>query len=140
VADASNADAPLDAVACMNVPNDPDAPMASGIGISGSTTMATFPGLLLCPAGDRDCFSVTLTTPNSDLEMLIDSTTSSPDVVGSILNQSGDPIANAAPVTSMPNRQRAASANMPTGMYYACVSAGPTVLASYQLTLTVTRP
>jgi hypothetical protein len=101
----------------------------------------TFSGLAICPAGDKDNYSITITMANQNLEVLIEyDTAGGVDLQGSILNAGGTPIANASPVTGEPGKRRAYTPNLPTGVYYAAVT-GPTmgsvVTGNYKLTITV---
>jgi hypothetical protein len=103
----------------------------------------TFAGLAICPAGDKDNYSVTITMANQNLEVLIEYDPSGADLQGSILNSGGTPIANASPVTGMAGVRRAYTPNLPTGVYYASVfgpSAGGLTTNNYKMTINVTGP
>jgi hypothetical protein len=103
----------------------------------------TFAGLAICPSGDKDNYSVTITTANQNLEVLIEYDPAGGDLPGSILNAGGTPIANASPVTGMAGMRRAYTPNLPTGVFYAAVF-GPTMGSittnNYKLTINVTGP
>jgi hypothetical protein len=61
----------------------------------------TFAGLAICPSGDKDNYSVTITQANQNLEVLIEyDAAAGADLQGSILNSGGTPIANASPTTA----------------------------------------
>jgi hypothetical protein len=102
-----------------------------------------FAGLAICPAGDKDNYSVTITAANQNLEVLIEYDPAGADLQGSILNSGGTPIANASPVSGMPGQRRAYTPNLPTGTYHAAVF-GPTMggvtTNNYKLTINVTGP
>jgi hypothetical protein len=101
----------------------------------------TFAGLAICPAGDKDNYSVTIISANQNLEVIIEYDAAGADLQGSILNAGGTPIANASPTT--PGVRRAYTPNLPTGTYYAAVF-GPTmggvVTNNYKMTINVTGP
>jgi hypothetical protein len=104
----------------------------------------TFAGLAICPMGDKDDYSVTITTANQNLEVIIEyDPAMGADLQGSILNSGGQAIANASPVTGMAGVRRAYTPNLPTGVYYASVF-GPTSGAlqtnNYKMTINVTGP
>jgi hypothetical protein len=103
----------------------------------------TFAGLAICPAGDKDNYSVTITQANQNLEVLIEYDAAGADLQGSILNSGGNPIANASPVTGMAGVRRAYTPNLPTGVYYAAVfgpATGALTTNNYKMTITVTGP
>jgi len=102
----------------------------------------TFAGLAICPSGDKDNYSVTITMANQNLEVLIEYDPAGADLQGSILNSGGTPIANASPTD--PGHRRAYTPNLPTGVYYAAVF-GPTMgtgvtTNNYKMTINVTGP
>ena len=100
----------------------------------------TFAGLAICPAGDKDNYSVTITAANQNLEVLIEFDPAGADLQGAILNSGGTPIANASPTTA--GMRRAYTPNLPTGIYYAKVE-GPMMgvtTNNYKLTINVTGP
>ena len=99
-----------------------------------------FAGLAICPAGDVDNYSITITMANQNLEMIIEYDASGADLQGSILNSGGTPIANAAMMTGVSGSRRAYTPNLPVGTYYAKVY-GPTAgTGNYKLTVNVTGP
>lgn len=101
----------------------------------------TFAGLAICPAGDKDNYSITITTANQNLEVIIEYDAAGADLQGSILNAGGTPIANASPTT--PGVRRAYTPNLPTGVYYAAVFGpmmGGLTTNNYKLTINVTGP
>jgi hypothetical protein len=111
--------------------------------VAAQKSTITFAGLAICPAGDKDNYSVTITTANQNLEMLIEYDAASADLQGSILNSTGTPIANASPVTGMAGKRKAYTPNLPTGTYYAAVRGpdmGTLATNNYKLTITVTGP
>lgn len=108
-------------------------------------TTKTFPlsSLAICPAGDKDTYSVMMTTANQNLEMLVEYEASGAELQGSILNSGGVPIANASPASGAQNTKRAYTPNLPTGIYYVQVvgpNQGSLTTNNYKLTITVTGP
>lgn len=102
----------------------------------------TFAGLAICPMGDKDTYSITITTANQNLEMIFDYDDGGAELQGSLLNSGGVPIANASP-TTMARQKRAYAPNMPTGTYYAQVygpNSGTATTNNYKLTINVTGP
>jgi hypothetical protein len=100
-----------------------------------------FAGLAICPAGDKDNYSITITMANQNLEMIIEYDASGADLQGAILNSNGAPIANATPMSS--GVRRAYTPNLPVGTYYAQVygpSSGTVQTNNYKLTVNVTGP
>jgi hypothetical protein len=101
----------------------------------------TFAGLAICPAGDRDLYTVTITFANQNLEMLMEYDPAAADLQGSILNSGRTPIANASPTEA--GKRRAYTPNLPTGIYYVAIS-GPTMgdltMNNYKMTINVTGP
>jgi hypothetical protein len=103
----------------------------------------TFAGLAICPAGDKDNYSVTITTANQNLEVIIEYDASAADLQGSILNSGGNAISNASPVTGMPGVRKAYTPNLPVGVYYAVVFGPPMgdlKTNNYKMTINVTGP
>ena len=108
--------------------------------VAGSMTSRTITGLAICPAGDVDTYEVSIVMANMNLEMLVDFAADGAALQASTLNSGGVAIANASPVTGMPQRIRAYTPNLPTGTYYVEVR-GPTIgIGNYTLTLNVTGP
>ena len=84
-----------------------------------------FAGLAICPAGDKDNYSVTITDGDREpRDAHRVRRRRRRQLQGSILNSGGTPIANAAPMTAC-EHVRAYTPNLPTGVYYAQVY-GPT--------------
>jgi hypothetical protein len=135
-------DAPVDALVCTDTSIEPNDTIATAFVTPVATLQNTISitNLMICPAGDKDDFAVTITAANQNLEMILDFDPAAPIGMGSILNSGGVPIANATMVTGMPYRQRAYTPNLPTGVYYAAVYAGLGDVTRYQLTLNVTGP
>ncbi|HUS33338.1 MAG TPA: hypothetical protein VMZ53_32770 [Kofleriaceae bacterium] len=103
----------------------------------------TFAGLSVCPAGDKDTYSITITTANQNLEMLIEYDDGGAELQGSILNSGGVPIANASAVSGMNRVKRAYTPNLPVGTYYAQAygpNSGSQTTNNYKLTVNVTGP
>jgi hypothetical protein len=103
----------------------------------------TFAGLAICPAGDKDTYSITITMANQNLEMIIEYDDGGAELQGSLLNTAGVPINNAALVSGMQRVKRAYVGNMPTGTAYAQVygpNSGTLTTNNYKLTINVTGP
>ncbi|HSD89036.1 MAG TPA: hypothetical protein VLB44_16020 [Kofleriaceae bacterium] len=137
-------DAPLDASTCNNdsafEPNETIA-TAYVSGVANTTLSRVFASLAICPGDDKDTFAITIATANQNLEAVIDYQAGGAPIGASILNAGGVPIANASPVSGMPQRMRAYTPNLPVGTYYAQIyAASPPSINNYQLTLNVTGP
>lgn len=103
----------------------------------------TFPlsSLAICPAGDKDNYSIMMTTPNENLELLVEYEASGAELTAAILNSTGVAISNASATGA--TTKRAYVTNLPTGIYYAQVygpASGSLTTNNYKLTLTVTGP
>ncbi len=99
-------------------------------------------GLTICPPGDKDNYSLTV-TQGQNLEMLFEYSASGADLQGAILNSTGTPIIMASAMSGTTGTKRAYVANLPAGVYYASVYGpvmGSTTTNNYRLTLTVTGP
>ena len=106
-------------------------------GVKKTFTLAS---LAICPAGDKDTYSVTLSAMEN-LEALVEFDAAGATLQGSLLNTGGTPIANASPVTGMTGKIRAYAANLPAGVYYVQVygpASGALTTNNYKLTLNVT--
>jgi hypothetical protein len=106
-------------------------------------TTKAFPlsSLAICPTGDKDTYSVMITTANENLEAIIEYEAGGADLQGAILNSGGISISNASMTTA--NTRRAYTPNLPTGIYYVQVSgpaSGSTTTNNYKLTINVTGP
>ncbi len=145
---APNATVPIDAATflCSNdsqlEPNNTTM-MAFQTPVAAQKNSLTFAGLAICPAGDKDHYSVTITQMGQNLEMILEYEDGGAPLSASILNNNGNPIMNASPVTGMNRVIRAYIPNMPTGVVYA-QAYGPTMGAlqmnNYKLTINVTGP
>jgi hypothetical protein len=103
----------------------------------------SFAGLAICPPGDKDTYSITITTANQNLEMLIEYDDGGAELQGSLLNSGGVPIANAAAVSGVNRQKRAYTPNLPVGTYYAQVygpNSGTLTTNNYKLTVNATGP
>jgi hypothetical protein len=118
--DASDAasDAAIDAVVCTAEPLEPNdsALDAFPTALATNRPQLTFPGVVICPAGDKDFFQVQLSQPGLDLEVLIKTEGASP-VEGAIIDSTGTTIATSVP-TSV-DVARAYAPDLPAGDYYA---------------------
>jgi hypothetical protein len=96
----------------------------------------SFAGLAICPEGDKDNYLVTITTANSNLEV-ITSWDSGMPVSVSILNGGGTSINNGT--ASGENMLRAFAANLPAGTYYAQAFAAANAKNNYRISIKVTQ-
>lgn len=106
-------------------------------------TTKSFPlsSLAICPAGDKDTYSLMITTMGENIEMLVEYEAGGADLQGAILNSGGIAIANATTTTA--NTKRAYVPNMATGIYYVQVSgpaSGSLTTNNYKLNINVTGP
>ena len=122
-------------------PND-TIQMAFQTPVATQKNTLTFAGLAICPAGDKDTYSITITQMGQNLEMIFDYDEGGADLQGSLLNAGGVPIANASATTTM-RQKRAYVPNMPAGTAYAQVygpNSGSSTTNNYKLTINVTGP
>jgi hypothetical protein len=108
-----------------------------------ATMTQSIGGLAVCPAGDRDLFAITITTMNTSLELAVDFETGGAKLQAALLNPNGVPVATARPVDGDPMTLTAFVQNLPTGTYYASVSApvtGEIAVNNYDLVVTATPP
>lgn len=144
---ASGGTVPVDA-SNLNCANDsslePNDSIQTAFQTPVATTKTTFTlaGLAICPMGDKDNYSITITTANQNLEVLIEfDPAMGAELQGSILNAGGTPIANASPMSA--GVKRAYTPNLPTGTYYASVfgpMSGSLLTNNYKMTINVTGP
>src|SRR5262245_31152615 len=106
-------------------------------------TTKTFPlaGLAICPAGDKDTYSITIRVMSENLEAIVEWEAEGAALQGAILNSGGVPIANASAVSGTTNKIRAYTANLPTGTYFVQVygpASGALTTNNYKLNINVT--
>lgn len=106
-------------------------------------TTKSFPlsSLAICPAGDKDNYSIMMTTANQNLEVIVEWEAGGAELQAAILNSGGVAIANAT--TTVSNTKRAYTPNVPSGIYYAQVfgpNQGSLTTNNYKLSITVTGP
>lgn len=107
-------------------------------------------GLAICPANDKDLYSVTLSKGTDGPPMAYESLEAqiTYEAMGaplqlSILNAGGGTIVNGGAVSGMDNTVKAAAEMVPNGQYYVEVygpAAGLITTNNYNLTITVTGP
>ena len=107
-------------------------------------TRKTFPlsMLAICPDGDKDTYSMTISTEGENVEVLIDYDTTGAALQGGILLSNGNTAAAAMPISGSAGHIRAYLANASAGTYYAQVygpAQGPGT-NNYNLTINVTGP
>jgi len=99
--------------------------------------------LAICPAGDKDNYSMQITQTGENIEVLIDYPTTGADLQGGILTSGGTMAAQAMMITGSPGHLRAYLANAPAGMWYAQVfgpASGSPATNNYNLTINITGP
>lgn len=106
-------------------------------------TTKSFPlsSLAICPAGDKDNYSIMMTTANQNLEVIVEWEAGGAELQAAILNSGGVAIANAT--TTVSNTKRAYTPNVPSGIYYAQVfgpNQGSLTTNNYKLSINVTGP
>jgi hypothetical protein len=95
----------------------------------------SFAGLAICPEGDKDTYTVNITTANSNLEAVSTWESGMPISV-SILGSGGATLNNGT--SSGENSLRAYVANLPVATYYVQTYAAANVKNNYKVTITVT--
>ena len=115
---------------------------ASDVNIDGVKTYS-IADRAVCPAGDKDTFSVMITTASENVEATI-TYAGGADLSGGILNTGGVTIARAEPVSGEAKTVRAFVRNLPIGQYYvqvyAPIGAGSLAVNNYKLSIEVTGP
>jgi hypothetical protein len=109
------------------------------------TSKKTFPltNLAICPMGDKDNYSIVVSTTGENIEVLVEFDTAGAALQGAILNTSGTAVANAMMVQGSPGHLRAYLANAPVGVYYAQVfgpADGSVTTNNYNMTINITGP
>lgn len=95
----------------------------------------SFAGLAICPEGDKDTYTVNITTANSNLEAVATTEGGQPVSV-SILGSGGATLNNGTSSGAM--SLRAYVANLPVATYYVQTYAAANVKNNYKVTITVT--
>lgn len=95
----------------------------------------SFAGLAICPEGDKDTYTVNITTANSNLEAVSTWESGMPISV-SILGSGGATLNNGT--SSGEKSLRAYVANLPVATYYVQTYAAANVKNNYKVTITVT--
>jgi hypothetical protein len=106
-------------------------------------TTKSFPlsSLAICPAGDKDNYSVMISIGTENLEMIVEWEPGGAELQGAILNSGGVAIANAT--ATVANTKRAYTPNLPAGIYYVQVygpNQGSLTTNNYKLNINVTGP
>jgi len=99
--------------------------------------------LAICPAGDKDTYSMSISVALENIEVLIDYDPAGAPLSGAILNSSGAAVANAMPIAGSDGHIRAYLAMAPVGVYYASVfgpASGAQTTNNYNLTINITGP
>ncbi len=118
--------------------NEPNNMLEEGSVVPPEMKEFSVDGQAVCPAGDRDLFTITVGTMNSSIEIVVDYEAGGAVLQMALLNAGGVPISTATEVESM--KLRAAAQNLPVGTYYASVSAPVMETISvnnYKLAITV---
>ena len=106
-----------------------------------SNKMFPLSDLAICPAGDKDTYSLMITTMGENIEIIVRYEAGGADLQAAIQNSGGISIANATVTTA--NTKRAYVPNMATGIYYVQVSgpaSGATTTNNYELDINITGP
>ncbi len=109
--------------------------------VDQTTQPFTLAQLSICPAGDKDNYSVMITTAMRNLEMIVEWEADGAELQAAIANSMGVPIANAT--ATVANTKRAYTPNLNTGMYYVQVYGPPQgslTTNNYKLTITASGP
>ena len=109
------------------------------------TSKKTFPltNLAICPMGDKDNYSIVVSTDRENIEVLIEFDTAGAALQGAILNTTGTAVANAMGIQGSPGHLRAYLAMAPVGVYYAQVfgpADGSVTTNNYNMTINITGP
>src|SRR3569623_887055 len=99
--------------------------------------------LAICPAGDKDTYSMSLSVALENIEVLIDYDPAGAPHSGAILHRSGAAVANARPSAGADGHIRAYLAMAPVGVDYAAVfgpASGAQTTNNYNLTINITGP
>jgi len=99
----------------------------------------TVDGLAVCPANDRDVWSIMIGATTQTIEIVVAYDPDKVPLQAAILNEGGVPIASATPVSGMDGTIRAAQQNLPVGKYYMLVNgpnSGAPAVNNYKLTIT----
>jgi hypothetical protein len=99
--------------------------------------------LAICPTGDKDNYSMVISTTGENIEVLVDFDTAGAALQGAILNSNGTAVANAMMISGSPGHLRAYLANSPVGVYYAQVfgpADGSLTMNNYNMTINITGP
>jgi hypothetical protein len=135
---AAVADSPAEG--CVTCDNDSALEPNESIQAAHVVSTYTLDGLAICPVGDKDYYSINLATPGTNLEMLVLYEAAGAELQGALLNSSGLSIATATATSGGKRTKRAYLPNLPTGIYYAEVTASPSGTNNYRLWLSVTGP
>lgn len=92
-------------------------------GISSQALSIELAALAICPTADKDVFSFDVAQSGTDALIEIEYQASLGGLTLEILNGTGNSIMSASPVGGNDNLLRATGTNLPTGIYYAQVSA-----------------
>lgn len=96
-------------------------------------------GLAICPANDRDVWSIMIGATTQSVELVVTYDESKVALQAAFLNEGGVPISNASPVAGMAGTIRATQQNLPVGKYYVLVNGpntGAPAVNNYELTIT----
>ncbi len=99
----------------------------------------TLAGLAICPAGDKDNYSINIPNEGTNIEVIVVYEAAGAPLTVSILGGTGTAIAMGSPVSGQTDTIRAYVASLPAGTYYALVT-GPTTgtvtTNNYKMTIT----
>lgn len=118
---------------------EPNDIMPFDTSVASTKFSITFAGLAICPAGDKDLYTVTTTMANQNVEVLMEYDPAAADLTGSLLNSNKVPIANGSPTEA--GKRRIYAANLPVGTWYVSIQ-GPMdsalTMNNYKMTINVT--
>ena len=95
--------------------------------------------LAICPAGDKDLFSLMVSVANEHVELLVTYNINGAPLRAELLNSGGIPISTATQVEGQPGTVRAFAQNLPGDKYFVRVSSASST-NNYKFTLNVTGP
>lgn len=122
---------------CANDSAEPNDSLATATPTSiGMSNTFTLDNLSICPATDKDAFSIMVATASTAIEVLVVFDPANVPLHADLLSQNGVPIATSSMVGA--DMARVVGTNLPIGQYYAAVSGpstGPAGVNTYKVTI-----
>ena len=112
-------------------------------GVADSKLTIPYAGLAICPAGDKDTYSIHITQSMQNLEVVVTYDPNGAALTGALLSSAGSTVLAMSPVTGMQGVIRAYAANLNVATFYAQVTgpaSGTLLTNNYKMTITVTGP